>query len=147
MKKLLLGLIIAGSAFTGFAQQSPRKPVKSKTTTTSSSALKASILRGQTVYNTYCVSCHQADGGGVPSLNAPLIKTSYVLGDKTALIKILLNGMQGVDIDGESYANVMPPATYLSNQQIADVLTYIRNNFGNKATAVTLADVNKVRKQ
>lgn len=108
--------------------------------------LSSSIKRGKTVYATYCLSCHQADGGGVPNLNPPLIQTSYVLGDKYSLIKIVLNGFQKpVDIDGESYSNNMPPLHSLKDQQIADVLTYIRNNFDNKAGVVNPADVQKVR--
>jgi mono/diheme cytochrome c family protein len=108
--------------------------------------LSSSIKRGKAVYATYCLSCHQADGGGVPNLNPPLIQTSYVLGDKYALIKIVLNGFQKpVDIDGESYSNNMPPLNSLKDQQIADVLTYIRNNFDNRAESVNPADVQKVR--
>jgi mono/diheme cytochrome c family protein len=108
--------------------------------------LFSSIKRGKAVYATYCLSCHQADGGGVPNLNPPLIQTSYVLGDKYALIKIVLNGFQKpVDIDGESYSNNMPPLNSLKDQQIADVLTYIRNNFDNRAESVNPADVQKVR--
>ena len=53
--------------------------------------LAASIKRGNTVYTANCLSCHQADGGGVPDLNPPLIQTSYVLGNKYSLIKILLS--------------------------------------------------------
>lgn len=105
----------------------------------------ASLGRGKVVYNTFCISCHQPDGGGVPSMNAPLIKTSYVRGAKTPLINIILKGMKDVDIDGESYSNVMPPHNFLTNQQIADVLTYVRNNFGNKASGVTVAEVAAVR--
>ena len=122
-----------------------KRKAQPKTTTTSS--LKASMTRGKAVYATYCMTCHQADGGGVPNMNAPLIKTSYVFGPKKQLINILLNGMQGVDIDGESFTNVMPAATYLNNQQIADVLTYIRNSFGNKASLVTASEVAAVRKK
>lgn len=109
--------------------------------------LPASLKRGKAVYATYCLSCHQADGGGVPNLNPPLIQTSYVLGDKYALIKIVLNGFQDrIDIDGESFSNNMPPLKSLKDQQIADVLTYIRNNFGNKASAINAQDVQKARK-
>ena len=150
MKRAILSLILAilaGSA--GFAQEK-KTPIKkqalTKATVVSPALVKASLIRGKAVYETYCISCHQADGGGVPNLNAPLIRTSQVLGDKTQLINIILKGMQGLDIDGESYSNVMPPASHLSNEQIADVLTYIRNSFGNKASAVTLADVKAVRK-
>ena len=107
---------------------------------------KLAMARGKKLYTTYCLSCHQADGGGVPGLNPPLEKTSYVLGKKKALIRIVLKGMdQKADIDGESYNNTMPPHKFLTNQQIADVLTFVRNSFNNKAPAITVADVKYVR--
>jgi mono/diheme cytochrome c family protein len=127
-----------------FAQNTKvQKPIIKKI---SQSGLSASIKRGKVVYATYCLSCHQADGGGVPNMNPPLIQTSYVLGDKYSLIKIVLNGFQKpVDIDGESYSNNMPALNSLKDQQIADVLTYIRNNFDNKGSAVVKTEVQKVR--
>jgi len=129
-----------------FAQT--KKPVvKPKPKVAAAPLAKASLIAGKTVYDTYCISCHLADGGGVTNLNAPLIKTSFVLGAKPTLINILLNGMQGVEIDGETYANVMPSQDFLTDKQIADVLTYVRNNFGNKASAVTVAEVAAVRKK
>ncbi len=104
------------------------------------------IKRGQQVFNTTCMTCHQKDGGGVPRLNPPLIKTEYVLGDKTRLIQIVLKGLnQPIEIEDEKYTNVMPSFATLTDQQIADVLTYVRNSFGNKASAVTLAQVKTVR--
>ena len=54
---------------------------------------KATMERGKKVYNAYCITCHQADGGGVPQLNPPLEKTSYVSGSKTKLIQVILKGM------------------------------------------------------
>lgn len=78
-------------------------------------------------------------------MNPPLIKTRQVLGNKTALIKIVLNGLKGVDIDGDSFNGVMAPHPDLTDQEIADVLTYVRNSFGNKASAVTVAQVKAVR--
>ena len=107
--------------------------------------VQASVTRGKQVYLQQCLACHQADAGGVPNMNPPLIKTKQVLGDKTALIKIVLNGLKGVDIDGDSFNGVMAPHPELTDQQIADVLTYIRNSFGNKATAVSAAQVKAVR--
>ncbi len=105
----------------------------------------ASLLKGKSIYTQYCLTCHQADGGGVDGLNPPLTKTDYVLGDKTRLINVLVNGLQGVDINDEPYNNVMPSQDFLTDQQMADVLTYVRNNFGNKASAVTAAEVKAVR--
>jgi mono/diheme cytochrome c family protein len=111
-------------------------------------ALKASIERGQKVYAATCIACHQADGLGVQRMNPPLVKTKWVLGDKKALAKIVLNGLKGgeIEIDGDDFHNPMPPQKdQLSDQQIADALTYVRNSFGNKAGAVTVADVKAAR--
>jgi mono/diheme cytochrome c family protein len=103
-------------------------------------------LPGEKVYKQYCISCHQADGGGVPNMNPPLINTTYVLGNKERLIKILLKGLnENIEIDGETFSNPMPALPILKDQQIADVLTYVRNSFGNKASAVTASEVKAVR--
>ena len=107
---------------------------------------KGTMERGKKVYNAYCITCHQADGGGVPTLNPPLEKTAYVTGSKTKLIQVILKGMNThEEIEGETYSNTMAPFNYLTDQQIADVLTYVRNSFGNKASAITSGDVKYVR--
>ena len=108
--------------------------------------LKAAIANGQKVYADNCLSCHQADALGVPNMNPPLVKTDYVLGDKVRLIKIVLNGFnESVEINGNTYSNNMPAHDYMTDAQIADVLTYVRNSFGNKAPYVTAAQVKAVR--
>ena len=109
-------------------------------------SLTASIADGQKVYVQNCLTCHQAGGGGVPAMNPPLINTTYVLGDKTKLIQIVLNGFnEDVLINGKSFSNSMTPHASLTNQEIADVLTYVRNSFGNKASQVTALTVKNVR--
>lgn len=106
----------------------------------------ASKQRGESLYKKYCLTCHQADGSGVPRLNPPLINTSYVLGDKAKLISWVLQGSsEKVPIDGEYYTNNMPAQNYLTDQQIADVLTYVRSSFGNKASVISATDVKTVR--
>ena len=107
--------------------------------------IAASMTRGKQVYLEQCLACHQADGAGVPNMNPPLIKSKYVQGDKAALIKIVLNGMHGEKIGDDDYTGVMAPHPDLTDQQIADVLTFVRNSFGNKASAVTPAQVKTVR--
>ena len=98
------------------------------------------------MYSLTCLACHQANGSGVPNLNPPLKQTNWVLGDKDSLITILLNGMnEEIEIDGEYFSNTMPSQAALKDEQIADVLTYIRNSFGNKADAVTAEEVKKLR--
>ena len=106
----------------------------------------ATMAAGKALYATNCMSCHQANGKGIAGLNPPLIKTSWVLGNKTTLINIVLKGFEAaIEIDGETYENAMPAQPQLTNQQIADVLTYVRNSFGNKASAVTAAEVKTAR--
>jgi mono/diheme cytochrome c family protein len=107
---------------------------------------KASIDRGKKVFETYCLPCHQADAKGVPGMNPPLVKTKWVLGDKKVLVNIILKGLdKEIDINGDTYNNVMPAQSSLTDQEIADVLTYVRNSFGNKASAVSMAEVKKQR--
>lgn len=105
-----------------------------------------SLKDGEAVYKKYCISCHQVDGGGVPHMAPPLIKTAYVLGDKEDMIKIVLNGLKGVEINEETYNNPMPPlGSVLKDKEIADVLSFVRNSFGNKASLVTVSDVKEVK--
>lgn len=139
MKKFLVAVILLPISLHVFAQSKTKKaPIKP--------GVPAAIARGQVVYTKNCLSCHFADGGGVPNMNPPLVKTTYVLGDKTKLIKVVLNGFtQNVEIDGETYSNNMAPHNFLSDQEIADVLTYVRNSFGNKASAIKAAEVKVVR--
>lgn len=105
-----------------------------------------SLKDGEAVYKKYCISCHQPDGGGVPHMAPPLIQTKFILGDKVALAKIVLNGLQGVEINGQTYNNPMPPlGSVLKDKEIADVLSYVRNSFGNKASRVLPSDVKEAR--
>lgn len=121
------------------AKKTAAPPAKAASATTAMS-------RGQALYMKVCITCHQKDGGGVPRLNPPLIKTSYVLGDKKRLINIVLKGLnQPIEIEEEEYSNPMPAQPQLTDQQVADVLTFVRNNFGNKASPITPAEVKAVR--
>jgi len=133
-------LLIAGLCVTAQV----KKPAKPAAKPVAASA--APIARGKALYRQYCISCHQENGSGVPRMNPPLIKTEYVLGDKTRLIGILLNGFnEDVEINGDYYSNPMPSQAALKDQEIADILSYVRNSFGNKASTVSAAEVTTVR--
>ena len=138
-KKLLLGagLITTITLLTAFRTAPMQQPA----------TVKAAAERGKLVYVKRCMACHQADGGGVPHLNAPLDGASAVIGkDKAKLIRIVLNGMTDrVEIDGEFYSNNMPGNKDLTDAEIADVLTYVRTGWSNKSSAVTVAEVKAVR--
>ncbi|MEJ0057421.1 MAG: hypothetical protein WDN75_18245 [Bacteroidota bacterium] len=66
-------------------------------------------------------------------MNPSLSGTSFVKGDKNTLIPIVLKGMSNQVIDGQKYHNVMPPLDFLTDEQVADVLTYVRNSFGKQS--------------
>ena len=101
---------------------------------------------GKKVYSTVCLACHQADGSGVPGMHPPIIESKSVNGDPDRLIRIVLEGMSGkIEVDGEIYNSIMPPHAYLSNKEIADVLTYVRSSFGNNSGEITMDQVQKNR--
>lgn len=101
---------------------------------------------GKKVYDSVCLVCHMADGSGVPGMHPPIIESEFVNGDPAKLIDIVLHGMKGkLEVKGEIYNSIMPPQANLSDQQIADVLTFIRSNFGNNTGAITPEEVQKVR--
>jgi mono/diheme cytochrome c family protein len=107
---------------------------------------KPSTENGKKLYAQYCLTCHQEDGSGVPKMNPPLIKTSYVTGDKKKLVQWVLRGStENIPIDGKTYSNNMPPQNYLKDEEIADILTYVRSSFGNKSSAITATDVKNIR--
>ncbi|HEY9489082.1 MAG TPA: c-type cytochrome, partial [Chryseosolibacter sp.] len=108
---------------------------------------KGELTGGAKVYDIYCGTCHQRDGEGASGRFPPLAKASWVTGDKNLLIGIVLKGMEGpIDVGGEQFNGTMPQHSFLNNEEIANVLTYIRQNFGNNASAVTPEEVAVVRK-
>lgn len=97
---------------------------------------------GRSVFSRTCQTCHQASGLGLPGAFPPLANSPIAQGDKDRLIRLVLHGLQGpITVEGKSFNNVMPPWKTLSDAEIAAVLTYVRSNFGNTASAVTPAEV------
>jgi cbb3-type cytochrome c oxidase subunit III len=129
-----------------------QKPKQAKLKHSKITKIKKQVIKNQSladsgkiIYETYCLSCHQEDGSGVPGMNPPLIKTDWVLGDSNQLINVILKGLKGVEINGETYSNEMPSHDFLTDKQISEVLTYVRKSFGNKAGAISVEDVKKQR--
>ncbi len=98
------------------------------------------------VYKKYCLVCHQADGSGVPGMYPPLGKGSWTGKDPKELVLILTNGLKGkVEVNGEFYNSEMPAQPQLTDEEIADVLSYIRSNFGNSFDPIDVELVKKIR--
>lgn len=106
------------------------------------------LAAGTKVYNQYCLVCHQANGSGVPNLYPPLAKSDWVQGDKERIINVVLKGLSGeIQVNGQSYNQVMPAHNFLSDADIAATLTYVRQSFGNQADAVSAAEVKDLRER
>ena len=108
---------------------------------------RGDMLAGSILYNTYCASCHQQNGKGDNNRFPPLAGSDWVTGDKDKLLGVILNGLNGpIKVNGQSWDGLMPPHSgYLDDHAIASISTYIRQNFGNKASAITSMDVSIVR--
>ncbi|MES2826614.1 MAG: c-type cytochrome [Bacteroidota bacterium] len=107
------------------------------------------LMEGATIFKQLCATCHGADGKGVVSggkgLPAPVLSGAKdVVGNPDKLIRILLHGLSG-PVDGKTYTDAMPALGFNTDDYIASVLSYIRNDMGNKASMVRAADVKKVR--
>jgi len=100
-------------------------------------------INGKKIYETRCLVCHQSDGGGVPNMNPPLDGATNVNGkDIARLVKIIRNGYdERIALDGMYYNNAMTANPDLQEEAIADVLTYIRTSWSNKAGVVTTNQV------
>ena len=116
------------------------------TVSESGSGSSKRISSGEILYRQYCLSCHEINGKGVKGMYPPITDTDWVNGDKKRLIEIILNGQKGnLVINGETYNEEMPKADYLTDKEIADVLTYIRSNFGNNSSRISAKEVAAVR--
>ncbi len=105
---------------------------------------------GRAFYNSLCFACHGENGQGAPStpgrtIAPPLSHSPQVLESSEAMMDIVLHGLQGA-VDGKDYGAPMVPMASYSDQQLADVMTYIRNSFGNRASVITPAQVAAIRK-
>ena len=110
--------------------------------------LQKSIGRGKEAYTLNCMNCHMEDGKGTAGLYPPLAKSDYLKKPVKLLINAVLEGQDGeVIVNGAKYQTLMPAQNYLTDEQIADILNYSRNTWGNKNTiAVTPAQVKALRK-
>jgi mono/diheme cytochrome c family protein len=104
---------------------------------------------GKLVYDALCLNCHQPEGKGLPGIYPSIISSDWLKGDPDRVIKVLLHGLSGpIRVNGEEFKQLAPlpmPPMGLDDQQMADVLSYVRSNFSNKAPAVTPAQVKSVR--
>jgi nitrite reductase (NO-forming) len=123
-------------------------PVAAAATATASGVLTLDqqIKAGAALYNGTCSTCHQNNGEGIPNVFPPLAKSDFLNADKTRAIQVVLNGLSGpVKVNNMNYNSVMPPMSQLNDDEVANIVTFALNSWGNKGGRVTAAEVAKVR--
>ncbi|KFN45003.1 copper-containing nitrite reductase [Arenimonas oryziterrae] len=108
--------------------------------------LEQQIEAGGALFNGTCSVCHQPTGTGLPNVFPPLAKSDFLAQDTDRAIGIVLNGLNGpVTVNGASFNSVMPPMSQLNDDEVANILTFVLNSWGNKGGRVSAADVARVR--
>jgi nitrite reductase (NO-forming) len=108
--------------------------------------LPESIKRGKDLYVRECQNCHMENGEGLAGVYPPLAKADYMKKPSAHLIDVVLKGLEGeIVVNGEKYNSPMPAQAYISDEDTADILNYMRNSWGNKGPAITPAEVKKQR--
>ena len=116
----------------------------SNQTENSNEQSKPAVASGADIYKQTCITCHQANGEGIPNTYPPLAKSDF-LSDKEKTIGQVIKGHSGeIIVNGKSYNNIMPPQQ-LSDEEIASVLTFVYGNFGNSGGTITPQDVKATR--
>ena len=124
------------------------KPISEAAQATASGTLtlEQQIKAGETLFNGTCSVCHQSDGAGVANVFPPLAKSDYLNADQNRTIGVVLNGLNGaITVNGQNYNSVMPPMSQLNDDEIANILTYTMNSWGNKGGHITAKQVAQVR--
>tara|TARA_R110002073_G_scaffold8207_6_gene45890 strand:+ start:21398 stop:22819 length:1422 start_codon:yes stop_codon:yes gene_type:complete len=118
---------------------------KIKTPKKQNKTLAQKISDGKQVYTKTCFACHQANGEGIANAFPPLANSDYLNADVKRAISIVLNGKTGeITVNGKKYNSVMTRQT-LTDEEVADVMTYIYNSWNNKKTNVSISTVQLVK--
>lgn len=105
------------------------------------------LAQGKQVFGNTCAVCHQSTGGGVAGAFPPLAKSDFLAADPRRAIHIVINGLSGkVTVNGQHFDSAMPPfGPQLTDREIASVLTYVLNSWGNPGGRIDVKDVAAVR--
>jgi nitrite reductase (NO-forming) len=117
-----------------------------KPTTQSELSAQEKILAGQSIYQKNCVACHQSSGAGLPQMFPPLAKSDFLKRSRAEVIDVVAHGLTGeVVVNGNKYNSVMPSWESLTDEEVANVLTYVFNSWENLGGNVKTDEVQKVR--
>jgi mono/diheme cytochrome c family protein len=123
-----------------------QKSVQAKTPIETSRPVTHVISTGELAFRKSCLTCHQADGSGVPGMYPPLNQAEKVMGPPEGIIKVILYGLKGPTvINGETYTQRMPAQSLLSDSTIAVVVNYVKKRWGGNESTVTADEVRNIR--
>jgi nitrite reductase (NO-forming) len=109
----------------------------------------ASYQKGRDLYEASCGACHQSHGKGLENMAPTLVKSDWVNGSISRLIGVAVHGLSGpIKVNGVPVKNVppiMPPHSYMQDEQLADILTYVRNAWGNRGQLVHSDQISKYK--
>ncbi len=121
-------------------------PVAEKTAAETVKPAAREMSPGEVAFRNNCLTCHQADGSGVPDMYPPLNKADIVTGPPEGIIKAVLFGLKGpAVVNGKTYAQPMPAQNKLSDSTIAVLVNYVKSRWGGAESSVTAEDVRKLR--
>jgi nitrite reductase (NO-forming) len=107
--------------------------------------LAEKIEDGGRLFQQNCAACHQSEGQGIPGAFPPLVDSDYIQEDPERVIHAIINGLsEPIEVNGEVYDGVMP-AMRLSDSQIANIVTFVLNEFDNGGGEINAVDVTRVR--
>ena len=108
--------------------------------------LQDQIHAGEALFAGTCSVCHQANGAGLPGVFPPLAKSDFLAADAKRAMDVVLRGLNGkLKVNGADYDSVMPPMNQLNDDEVANILTYVLNSWGNLGGRISTEDVKKVR--
>jgi len=106
------------------------------------------MAAGEGLYATHCGACHQPAGQGLAGAFPPLAKADYLMADRSRAIETILKGRSGeITVNGVKYNALMPGMGHLSDDEIAAILTYVTNSWGNEASAFSASEIVKARSE
>jgi nitrite reductase (NO-forming) len=109
-------------------------------------SLEDQVHAGQALFAGTCSVCHQANGAGLPGVFPPLARSDYLATDVSKAVGVVLRGLSGkVTVNGHEYNSVMPPMNQLNDDEVANILTYVLNSWGNAGGRISKEDVKKQR--
>ena len=147
---LTTALVLSVTACAKEESPAPAKAVDNATAVhaaeASSKSMEERVADGGKVYSTVCSACHQAEGQGLAGAFPPLAESDYLAAGTGPVIEAVLNGLSGpVTVNGKDYNAVMPNLSYLSDEEVADVVTFVMNSWGNPGGDVSSGEVTAVR--